>query len=148
MEKRGQTEIAFIMLAVIGSLVFFGAMTAQPKAVQLSPGGFVAGDSNFVVLILVMALLIIFIALTVFLIYKYVNSRRKEEIVSVDIIDKFYLAVANAEKALNAGRIGDAKKFYAVMQEIYLSLDKRQRKRVLGKAKQLYSEIKQADKFR
>ena len=147
MEKRGQTEIAFIMLAVIGSLVFFGAMTAQPKAVQLSPGGEAIGD-NFVVIVLIIALLIISVALAVFLIYNYVNSRRKEEIVSVDIIDKFYLAVANAEKALNAGRIGDAKKFYAVMQEIYLSLDKRQRKRVLGKAKQLYSEIKQADKFR
>lgn len=147
MEKRGQIEVSFILMLTVGILVFFIATTAPSVSsdkVQLSPGDNSVGG-NVIVNIAIIILFVVLIGIAIFLIFKYFIPKWRNkgpEQVSADSMDRFHLAVSNAERALDLGRIGDAEEYYAQMQEIYLSLNDRQRKEVFDKAQDLFYRLK------
>lgn len=153
MKKRGQAELALMLLLAIGLLVLFASTTvpvAQENSILLSPGEGGATGIDLGVWIALAIIILIFVAMIAYLIMKYfVPKWAKEKVrkVAADSVDQLYVEITNAENALEMGRVGDAEKFYARMQSIYLSLDDRERKRAFPKAEKLYQKLAKARGF-
>jgi len=147
MNKRGQVEVAIILLAVVGSLIFFGASTAPNSNVQLSPSISQLGISRTTTIVIMIVLLVVFLALAAFLVFIYLLPMirtRKEAL--AEPLDKFDIAINEAERALSQERLADAETAYEKMQEVYLSLDDKERKAVIKRAEKLYSDLDNARK--